>query len=219
MGFFKKLFGASDADAIREDGLQQLEAILHQNISTFKNDSLWVAGKAANETDTVYLLVTDIKFCYVYQVKETNGEFALAKAFVTSEKELTGFDYRDNGDSVTVYVYSMNGRVDFNIEPVIGNISGKVKIDKSQSKELTVLKNIIFPNYRSMCKEKKTDKSSLYEISEIVSKLPDSVRKEIKDFIEKDEKIQAIAILRSATGYGLKEAKELAERQEFYEML
>ncbi len=221
MGLFKKLFGASSVKELKEDGAQQLELILQQKVSTLKNDSLWVVGKAVDTKDTnaVFILLTDIKFCYVYQVSETNGTLVVSNAFVTSEEELISIDFNDNGNSLSVHVDSLNGSVEFFVEPTVCSVLGNIKIVRTQGKEFVLLKNIIFPNYRTMCQERKVNKSSFTGIREIVKNLPASVRENIKDSITKGDMMQATKLLREATGYGLAEVKEIVEQQDFYLML
>ena len=178
-------------------------------------------GRALDTTDAevVYVLMTDVKFCFVYRMKETNGTLAVSDAFVTSEEEFIDFDFSDNGNNLSVHVDSLQESVDFTVEPTVSSILGKVKIVRSQGRELMVLKNIIFPNYRAMCQEKNIDKSRFIGVREIVKSLPDSVRESIKESIKKGDMLQATKYLREATGYGLAEVKEIVERQDFYLML
>lgn len=221
LGLFKKLFGAGSVNEIREDGAQQLETILSQEVSTFKNASLWIIGKSVNpkDADGVFILLVDVKFCYVYQVSETSEVLAVSNAFVTSEKELIGFDFKEDGNSLSVHIDSLNGRIDFSVEPMVCSVLGKTKIVRFQGRELMVLKNIIFPNYHAMCKEKELDKNSFIKVDEIVKKLPASVRENIKASIKNGDMPQAIKYLRDATGYGLAEVKEIVERLDFYHLL
>lgn len=221
MGLFKKIFGESSKNELREDGVQQLEAILQQKVSAFKANSLWVIGRSENNVDTedVYVLMTDVKFCYVYRINETGGMLAVSDAFITSEEEFIGFDFSDNGNNLSVHVDSLHGSVDFTVDSMVSSILGSVKIVRSQGRELMVLKNIIFPNYRAMCQEKKIDKSRFTGVREVVKSLPASVRESIKDSIKKGDMLQATKHLREATGYGLAEVKEIVERQDFYLML
>lgn len=221
MGLFKKIFGTSSKNELKEDGVQQLEATLQQKVSTFKTNSLWAIGSAVNtmDSDAVYVIMTDVKFCYVYRMNETDGTLAVSDAIVTSEEELIGFDFSDNGNNLSVHVDSLHGSVDFTVEPMVSSILGRVKIVRSQGRELMVLKNIIFPNYRAMCQEKNIDKSRFTGVREVLKSLPASVRKNIKDSIKKGDMQQATKYLREATGYGLAEVKDIIERQDFYLML
>lgn len=66
--------------------------------------------------------MTDVKFCYVYRMKETNGTLAVSDAFVTSEEEFIGFDFSDNGNNLSGHGDSLHERVDFTVEPMVSSI-------------------------------------------------------------------------------------------------
>lgn len=217
MGFFAKLFGGKK-QKIREDGVQQLSAILNKNIISFNERALWVAGTSSNPKDAnaVYVMVPSERFCYIHRITAENGVLSLSDALVSSQNMLLGFDFGEIGNTLSVHANTIRGLVDFSIDPVINIIIGDVKIERNQSQEHSALKSVILPNYRATYQTRKSGQGQMYDE---INKLAATIRQQIKGYLSTGEKIKAIKVFRDETGLGLAVAKDMVEHQDFYNLL
>lgn len=217
MGFLSNLFGGKKPK-IREDGIQQLNAILNKNIISFNERALWVAGTSSNPKDAnaVYVMVPSESFCYIHRITAQNGVLSLSDAFVSSQNMLLGFDFGEIGNTLSIHANTTRGLVDFAVDPVINIVIGDVKIEKNQSREHSALKSVILPNYRAMYQTRQSGQGQMYDE---INKLAPAIRQQIKGYLSSGEKIKAIKVFRDETGLGLAVAKDMVEHQDFYNLL